>query len=162
MMLLVGLIFVVVGFNVYHSLRRSVYERMEEIAVLKAMGIPPRRIQAIFVLEGLFIGLVGGGSAPARPSAGGERERRLLGSGGGGQRGHAPGPLPAGPVRRRGERRVFSIFSPGYFYLTHVPSHVFLARGVPRLLLRGLCVRGRRLGSLTRRFPIPPRGGAAL
>ena len=60
MMLLVGLIFIVVGFNIYHSLRRSVFERMEEIAVLKAMGVPPRRIQSVFVLQGLMIGVVGG------------------------------------------------------------------------------------------------------
>ena len=59
MMVLVGLIFIVVGFNVYHSLRRSVHERMEEIAVLKAVGVPPGRIQAIFVLEGLIIGVSG-------------------------------------------------------------------------------------------------------
>ena len=115
MMLLVGLIFVVVGFNVYHSLRRSVYERMEEIAVLKAMGVPPRRIQSIFVLEGVFIGLVGGSIGHRRrPAAGGERERGLLGCGGGGQRGHAPGPHPACPVRRRGERRGFLDLLPRY------------------------------------------------
>ena len=41
MMVLVGLIFIVVGFNVFHSLRRSVHERTEEIALLKAVGIPP-------------------------------------------------------------------------------------------------------------------------
>ena len=60
MMILVGLIFFVVGFNVFHSLRRSVHERMEEIAVLKAVGVPPRRIRTTFILQGLFIGTTGG------------------------------------------------------------------------------------------------------
>ena len=60
MMVLVGLIFFVVGFNVFHSLRRSVHERMEEIAVLKAVGVPPRRIRTTFILQGLFIGTTGG------------------------------------------------------------------------------------------------------
>ena len=59
MMVLVGLIFIVVGFNVFHSLRRSVHERTEEIALLKAAGVPPRHIQAIFVTEGFMVGLVG-------------------------------------------------------------------------------------------------------
>ena len=69
MMILVGLIFFVVGFNVFHSLRRSVHERMEEIAVLKAVGVPPRRIRTTFILQGLFIGTTGGaaGSSLAWP-----------------------------------------------------------------------------------------------
>jgi lipoprotein-releasing system permease protein len=126
MMLLVGLIFVVVGFNVYHSLRRGVYERMEEIAVLKAMGIPPLRIQSIFVIEGLFIGLLGGliGIAAGLALAvnvsgffsaveavvnGVLRVARDL----------------ATPFAGGGGAGSFAIFSPRYFYLTQVPSRVF-------------------------------------
>lgn len=59
MTLLLGLIFVVVAANIYQSLRRSVHERAEEIAILKAIGARPADIQLIFVMEGLVIGLVG-------------------------------------------------------------------------------------------------------
>ena len=126
MIVLVGLIFVVVGFNVYHSLRRSVFERMEEIAVLKAMGIPPRRIQSIFLLEGLFIGCAGGAAGLAAGLAlavnvsavfsGVElvvnwciRLARVL----------------ASPFTSEGAAGGFAIFSPSYFYLTQVPARVF-------------------------------------
>ena len=60
MMFLIGLIFIVVAFNIFHSLRKSVYERVEEIATLKAMGASVRTVQNIFISEGFMIGLVGG------------------------------------------------------------------------------------------------------
>ena len=136
MMVLVGLIFIVVGFNVYHSLRRSVFERMEEIAVLKAVGIPPRRIQAIFVLEGLFIGLAGavlgllaGLALAVNVSGVFSLVERV------GQRRPARRAAPCSRCSPTGDDgEAFAIFSPTYFYLTQVPSHVFLAGGVPRLL----------------------------
>jgi lipoprotein-releasing system permease protein len=59
MMLLVGLIFVVVGFNIFHSLRRAVHERLDEIGTLKALGASTGSIKNIFVLEGLIIGFLG-------------------------------------------------------------------------------------------------------
>ncbi len=125
MMILVGLIFLVVGFNVFHSLRRSVHERMEEIAVLKAVGVPPRRIRSTFILQGLFIGVAGGVTGLLAGLAVSLNVNEVFGaverivntallivhlvalsfSTGGGQ---------------------FSIFSPSFFYLTRVPSHVFL------------------------------------
>lgn len=127
MMVLVGIIFIVVGFNVYHSLRRSVFERMEEIAVLKAVGIPPWRIQAIFILEGLVIGLGGGvfglcaGLALAVNISGifstVERVVNLF---------LRIGQVILAPFASAGGGGRFAIFSPTYFYLTEVPSHVFL------------------------------------
>jgi lipoprotein-releasing system permease protein len=127
MMVLVGLIFLVVGFNVYHSLRRSVFERMEEIGVLKAIGVPPGRIQAIFVLEGLFIGAAGAAAGLLaglllsvnvnEVFAGVERlvswalgAVRLLTL-----------PFVSNPAGAR-----FRIFSPNVFYLSKIPSHVYL------------------------------------
>ncbi len=126
MMILVGLIFLVVGFNVFHSLRRSVHERMEEIAVLKAVGVPPRRIRSTFILQGLFIGVTGGGtgllaglalsvnvnevfSMVERVVNAAMMIARTLA-------------LSFAPGGTGGE---FSIFSPAFFYLTKVPSHVF-------------------------------------
>jgi lipoprotein-releasing system permease protein len=127
MMILVGLIFFVVGFNVFHSLRRSVHERMEEIAVLKAVGVPPRRIRTTFILQGLFIGTAGGAAGLVLGLALSVNVNEVFSAveqvvnfvmmiartivlsfstGGGGDG--------------------FTIFSPTYFYLTKVPSHVFL------------------------------------
>lgn len=59
LMFLVILIFLVVTVNIYHGMRRSVYERREEISVLAALGASPREIQHIFVINGLGIGFFG-------------------------------------------------------------------------------------------------------
>lgn len=127
MMVLIGIIFIVVGFNVYHSLRRSVFERMEEIAVLKAVGIPPRRVQAIFILEGLFIGLAGG--------AGGLIAGLVLAVNVSGVFAVVEGAVNwalrlqsilLSPFASGESAGSFAIFSPTYFYLTQVPSHVYL------------------------------------
>jgi lipoprotein-releasing system permease protein len=127
MMVLVGIIFLVVGFNVYHSLRRSVFERMEEIAVLKAVGIPPQRIQLLFIMEGLFIGFTGGATGLITGlslavnvsgvfSAAEWAVNRVLDL----------GRALISPFLAQGGGEGFAIFSPTYFYLSEVPSHVFL------------------------------------
>jgi lipoprotein-releasing system permease protein len=120
MLALVGIIFVVVGFNTYHALRRAVLERTEDIAVLKALGVPPRQLQEVFVSEGFVVGLVGAiaGTALGLLLAGNINEvfsaveavvNALLGL-----------------VARigGGDNGVFAIFSPMSFYLVKVPSRV--------------------------------------
>ncbi|MBQ0052238.1 MAG: ABC transporter permease [Treponema sp.] len=59
LMLLVFLIFVVVGINIFNGMRRMVYERREEISVLCAFGGRPSHIQAIFIMQGFLTGLAG-------------------------------------------------------------------------------------------------------
>lgn len=59
LMLLVFLIFVVVAVNIYNAMRRMVYERREEIAVLSALGGTPSQIQSVFVMQGLVTGVKG-------------------------------------------------------------------------------------------------------
>jgi lipoprotein-releasing system permease protein len=124
MMVLIGLIFIVVGFNVYHSQRRAVRERFEEIGVLKALGASEAAIRRVFVLDGLLIGLLGslfGLLLGLFLSANintvftvvealangflGILERLLF------------------PLLRYSTDR-FSLFSPAYFYITEVPSRV--------------------------------------
>jgi len=127
MMILVGLIFFVVGFNVFHSLRRSVHERMEEIAVLKAVGVPPRRIRTTFVLQGLFIGAAGGGAGLLAGLALSVNVNEVFSA-----VEHLVnavmmvGRTIALSFSSAGTGDEFTIFSPTYFYLTKVPSHVFL------------------------------------
>lgn len=59
MLLIVGLIFIVVAVNIYHSMKRSVRERLEELALLKALGGTPGKIREIFLFQGAIIGLTG-------------------------------------------------------------------------------------------------------
>ncbi|MCK5196906.1 MAG: ABC transporter permease [Spirochaetales bacterium] len=60
MMLVIGLIFIVVGVNIKHSLERSVVERKEEIGILMSLGATSSSIRTIFIIEGLIIGMSGG------------------------------------------------------------------------------------------------------
>jgi lipoprotein-releasing system permease protein len=59
MMILVGLIFLVVGMNIYHSQKRNVLERQEEIGIFRALGGSPEKTRRIFLLEGALIGIFG-------------------------------------------------------------------------------------------------------
>ena len=59
MMLLIVLIFLVVGVNIYNGMRRSIYEKKEDIAVLLSMGAKPQDIKNIFILSGFTTGLFG-------------------------------------------------------------------------------------------------------
>lgn len=60
MMVLIGLIFLIVGGNIYQSLRRSLRERVEEIGLMKAVGAPGAQVRTVFLAEGAIIGLVSG------------------------------------------------------------------------------------------------------
>lgn len=128
MMLLIGLIFVVVGVNIFQSLRRSVVERTDEIGVLKALGAPPAALRMIFVLEGLLIGLAGATIGTAlglvlstninAVFAGAEVVvNAILG---------AVGWLVTLVAPGRQISSGFSIFSPAYFYLDSVPAVLVL------------------------------------
>ncbi len=59
LMMLVILIFLVVGVNIFNGMRRMVFERREEICVLSALGAHPKDIQKIFILRGFLIGFCG-------------------------------------------------------------------------------------------------------
>ncbi|MCM1321037.1 MAG: ABC transporter permease [Bacteroides sp.] len=59
LMLLVFLIFLMVGVNIFNGMRRMVYERKEEICVLTALGGSPSSVQGIFILRGLITGVCG-------------------------------------------------------------------------------------------------------
>ncbi len=59
LMFVVLMIFVVVGVNIFNSMRRMVFERREDIAVLSALGATHSTIQSIFILRGFLIGLLG-------------------------------------------------------------------------------------------------------
>lgn len=111
MVFLIGLIFLVVAGNIYQLLRRSILERSDEIAILRAIGAGSRELRSVFVLEGWIIGVVG----------------TLLGM--------AIGLLLAGNVNEifralewvtalLGDQGI-RVFSPAYFYLEEIPRRVF-------------------------------------
>ena len=59
MFILVGLIFIVVGLNIFQAQRRIVLERREEIGLLRALGASTLAVRLVFVWDGFIIGLGG-------------------------------------------------------------------------------------------------------
>ncbi|AGT44444.1 FtsX-like permease family protein [Treponema pedis] len=59
MLLLIVLIFLVVAVNIYNGMRRSIYERREDISVLVSMGAYTKYVQFIFIANGFTIGFIG-------------------------------------------------------------------------------------------------------
>lgn len=59
LMLLIFLIFVVVAVNIYNSMRRMIYERRQDIAVLSALGATKMELKVIFIIKGFITGLKG-------------------------------------------------------------------------------------------------------
>lgn len=56
-----ALILAVAAFNIIGSLTLLVLEKKKDIAILQAMGASQQRIRLIFLLEGLLLGVIGGG-----------------------------------------------------------------------------------------------------
>ena len=61
MFILLGLIFIVVGLNIFQAQLRTVLERREEIGLLRALGASNTAVRLVFVWDGFIIGLAGGG-----------------------------------------------------------------------------------------------------
>jgi lipoprotein-releasing system permease protein len=51
---------VVAGFGIYNILNMFIYEKMDDIAILKATGFSGKDVQKIFIMQAMLIGLVGG------------------------------------------------------------------------------------------------------
>lgn len=51
---------VVAGFGIYNILNMLIYEKMDDIAILKATGFSSNDVSAIFISQAIIIGLVGG------------------------------------------------------------------------------------------------------
>lgn len=113
MMLLVGLIFIVVGVNIFHSMRKAVYGRTEDIATLKALGADSVAVRRVFMLDGLA---AGGGGALVGLASGLALALNVN---------EVFGLLEAaaGLVYRAlgGAGKAIEFFSPEYFYIADVP-----------------------------------------
>lgn len=51
---------IVAGFGIYNILNMLIYEKMNDIAILKATGFSGKDVQQIFMSQALIIGLIGG------------------------------------------------------------------------------------------------------
>ena len=59
MFVILILIILVASFNIISNLIMNVIEKSREIAILKAIGATNKSIMAIFIMQGLFIGIIG-------------------------------------------------------------------------------------------------------
>jgi lipoprotein-releasing system permease protein len=124
MFTLVGLIFIVVGLNIFQAQRRAVLERREEIGLLRALGASDFAVRLVFVWDGFIIGLAGalGGMIPALLIASRIPHffsllealvNFFIGIANGLSR------LAGG-----GEAGEFAVFSPRIFYIKEIPSRL--------------------------------------
>jgi len=51
---------IVAGFGIYNILNMLIYEKMNDIAILKATGFSGRDVKYIFISQAIIIGLIGG------------------------------------------------------------------------------------------------------
>jgi lipoprotein-releasing system permease protein len=124
MFILVGLIFIVVGLNIFQAQRRAILEHREEIGLLRAVGGRERAVRLVFVCDGAIIGFAG---AAAGLSLG-----LLIAS-------HIAAFFTAleglvnffiGIVNifagflGTGEAGDFAVFSPAVFYIKEIPSRI--------------------------------------
>jgi lipoprotein-releasing system permease protein len=56
----VGVILLVAGFGIYNILNMTIYEKIKEIAILKATGFSGPAVTSIFLQQAIYIGLMGG------------------------------------------------------------------------------------------------------
>ncbi len=56
----IGVILLVAGFGIYNILNMTIYEKIKEIAILKATGFSGSAVTSIFLQQAIYIGLMGG------------------------------------------------------------------------------------------------------
>ena len=56
----IGVILLVAGFGIYNILNMTIYEKIKEIAILKAQGFSGGSVTSIFLQQAIYIGLIGG------------------------------------------------------------------------------------------------------
>lgn len=53
-------ILLVAGFGIFNILNMIIYEKIKDIAIIKAMGFSDKDVQTIFITQALLIGIIGG------------------------------------------------------------------------------------------------------
>jgi lipoprotein-releasing system permease protein len=124
MFILVGLIFIVVGLNIFQAQRRSVLQRREEIGLLRAVGGTEKEVRFVFVCDGAIIGFTGAaiGLVLGLLIASNIQEFFLLVENiVNGVRGFFNALAGFFGVGRAGR---FTVFSPTIFYIKEIPSRI--------------------------------------
>jgi lipoprotein-releasing system permease protein len=117
MLLLAGLIFLVVGVNIYQAMRRNVFERMEDMALVKALGGRGEELRRIFILDGFAIGFFGAAIGLVLGLLVATNVNEIFAAAAFAMNGLSAliaglsGSLPSD----------YSVFSPAYFYISEVP-----------------------------------------
>jgi lipoprotein-releasing system permease protein len=137
MFLLVGLIFIVVGLNIFQSQRRSVLEHREDIGLFRAVGAAGTAVRLVFVWDGVIIGFTGALSGMCLGLLVASHVSLFFTALEGLVNffiGIVNGLLSlAGFSRDAGE---FAIFSPAVFYIKEIPSRI-IAREVVIVFMFG-------------------------
>jgi lipoprotein-releasing system permease protein len=126
MFILVGLIFIVVGLNIYQSQRRAVLEHREDIGLLRAVGGGERAVRLVFVFDGAIIGFTGAASglilglliASNIPQFFTIMENIVNGII------HIVNSIASISGAASGSAGGFSFFSPAVFYIKEIPSRI--------------------------------------
>jgi len=56
----IGVILLVAGFGIYNILNMTIYEKIKEIAILKATGFSGKSVTSVFLQQAIYIGIIGG------------------------------------------------------------------------------------------------------
>ena len=56
----IGVLLLVAGFGIYNILNMTIYEKIKEIAILKAQGFSGPAVTSIFLQQAIYIGVLGG------------------------------------------------------------------------------------------------------
>jgi lipoprotein-releasing system permease protein len=126
MFILVGLIFIVVGLNIYQAQRRAVLEHREDIGLLRAVGGGERAVRLVFVCDGAIIGFTGAASglilglliASNIPQFFTIMENIVNGII------HIVNSIVSISGAASGSAGGFSFFSPAVFYIKEIPSRI--------------------------------------
>jgi len=124
MMILISLIFVVVGINIFHAMRRTIAAKMSDIAVLKACGASNADIRGIFVIDGIFIGISGALAGSALGLLLIANINRIMDAAAFLLRAFYSLLTAVGLSSPKGD---FRLFSPAYFYIEAIPVSISFA-----------------------------------
>jgi lipoprotein-releasing system permease protein len=121
MLLLVSLIFLVVGINIFHAMRRTIASKTQDIAVMKAFGVSESALKTLFCLDGLAIGLGGAAAGTCLGLLVSGNINAVVGAAAAAVRFLAELAGKLGIGSGGGDYR---LFSPAYYYLESIPASI--------------------------------------